>query len=65
MNTPEANQMLMARQVAAVQPQMQQQFYQQPMMNQMMYQQPMMQPMMGYPQPNPGMMNPYGNRYFQ
>ena len=65
MNTPEANQMLMARQAAAVQPQMQQQFYQQPMMNQMMYQQPMMQPMMGYPQPNPGMMNPYGNRYFQ
>jgi hypothetical protein len=65
MNTPEANQMLMARQAAAVQPQMQQQFYQQPMMNQMMYQQPMMQPMMGYPQPNVGMMNPYGNRYFQ
>lgn len=65
MNTPEANQMLMARQAAAIQPQVQQQFYQQPMMNQMMYQQPMMQPMMGYPQPNPGMMNPYGNRYFQ
>ena len=64
MNTPEANQMLMARQAAAMQPQ--QQFYQQPMMNQMMYQQPMMQqPMMGYPQPNVGMVNPYGNRYFQ
>ena len=65
MNTPEANQMLMARQAAAVQPQMQQQFYQQPMMNQMTYQQPMMQPMMGYPQPNVGMASPYGNSYFR
>ena len=65
MNTPEANQMLMARQAAAVQPQVQQQFYQQPMMNQMMYQQPMMQPMMGYPQPNMMRPSPYGNSYFQ